>query len=66
MSIEFDSFESNHAVIQQCIANGLITDWFLFAPNCMRIAPPLITKENELADICRIIAESLAVLDLGT
>ena len=66
MAIEFDTFESNHAVIQQCIANGLITDWFLFAPNCMRIAPPLITKENELADICRIIAESLAVLDLGT
>jgi len=66
MAIEFDSFETNHAVIQQCIAKGLITDWFLFAPNCMRIAPPLITKENELADICRIIAESLAVLDLGT
>ena len=66
MAIEFDTFESNHAVIQQCIAKGLITDWFLFAPNCMRIAPPLITKENELGDICRIIAESLAVLDLGT
>jgi acetylornithine/succinyldiaminopimelate/putrescine aminotransferase len=64
MAIEFDSFEINHAVIQHCIAKGLITDWFLFAPQCMRLAPPLITKENELENICRIIAESLAALDL--
>ena len=63
MAVEFDSFETNHAFIQQCIAKGLITDWFLFAPNCMRIAPPLITEENELVDICRIISQSLAVLD---
>ena len=63
MAVEFDSFETNHAFIQKCISKGLITDWFLFAPNCMRIAPPLITKENELVDICRIISQSLAVLD---
>ncbi|OIR08262.1 acetylornithine/acetyl-lysine aminotransferase [mine drainage metagenome] len=59
MAIEFDSFETNHAVIQKCISKGLITDWFLFAANCMRIAPPLITTENELKDICEIINSSV-------
>ena len=65
MAIEFDSFETNHRVIKKCVENGLITDWFLFNDRSMRIAPPLISKENELKDICRIIAESLAALDLG-
>ena len=59
MAIAFDSFETNHAIIQKCIAKGLITDWFLFAPNCMRIAPPLIATEQELIDICNIINESI-------
>lgn len=59
MSIEFNSFETNEAVIKKCINKGLITDWFLFAPNCMRIAPPLIIEEKELASICNIILESI-------
>ena len=63
MAIEFDSFETNYAVIEGCIANGLITDWFLFASNCLRIAPPLITTETELKQICNIIIESIDRLD---
>lgn len=64
MAVEFDSFETNHAVIQKCISKGLITDWFLFAANCMRIAPPLITTENELKDICEIINSSIQETNL--
>lgn len=59
MAIEFDSFETNHAIIQKCIAKGLITDWFLFAANCMRIAPPLIITEAQLLDICNIVNASI-------
>jgi acetylornithine/succinyldiaminopimelate/putrescine aminotransferase len=64
MAIEFENFDINHAVIQHCIAKGLITDWFLFAPKCMRIAPPLIITEEELLKIAEIINESIVeVLD---
>ncbi len=59
MAIEFDSFETNHKVIQQCIKNGLITDWFLFASNCMRVAPPLCITEIELKEMCKIITNSI-------
>ena len=59
MAIEFDSFDTNHKVIQQCIKNGLITDWFLFAANCMRVAPPLSITENELKELCKIINQSI-------
>lgn len=58
-AVEFDSFETNHRVIKRCIENGLITDWFLFAPECMRVAPPLITTEEQLESIVETINRSM-------
>ncbi len=58
-SIGFNSFEINLAVVRQCLANGLITDWFLFAPERMRIAPPLIISEEELIAACKTVVQSI-------
>ncbi|HNM31662.1 MAG TPA: aspartate aminotransferase family protein, partial [Chitinophagales bacterium] len=54
-----DNFEQLWKVIQACLADGLITDWFLFANNCMRIAPPLIISEQEIRAACAIIIGAL-------
>src|SRR5215510_2185045 len=35
LAIEFDSFETNKKIIDTCISEGLLTDWFLFASNCL-------------------------------
>lgn len=59
MAVEFDSFETNHTVIQQCIKHGLISDWFLFKANAMRIAPPLIITNEQLREMCKLIVESI-------
>jgi acetylornithine/N-succinyldiaminopimelate aminotransferase len=59
MSLQFASPEINQAVIHQCIQNGLITDWFLFAPDRMRIAPPLIITDEELKQVCATIIKSI-------
>ena len=59
MAIEFDSFETNYAVIKKCITNGLISDWFLFNNTSMRIAPPLIITNSELVDMCSLIVASI-------
>lgn len=59
VAIAFENFEINHAVVQKCIAKGMITDWFLFAPNCMRIAPPLSITEEEILNLCNIVNESI-------
>ena len=48
MAVEFDSPDTCMKVVQQCIQEGIITDWFLFAPHCLRIAPPLSIKMGEL------------------
>ena len=48
MAIEFESAEFNLALNRKLIEAGLLTDWFLFAPNCLRIAPPLIISDEEM------------------
>ncbi len=52
LSVEFESFEVCKKVIDQCILSGIITDWFLFATNCLRIAPPLIISVEEIEKSC--------------
>ena len=61
MAVYFEDFEENKSIIDKCIEKGLITDWFLFAPQCLRIAPPLIITEGEIRKACEIILESLEV-----
>ena len=59
LCIEFESEKFNQDVIAKCYDKGLITDWFLFAANCLRIAPPLIISDLEIEDACRIILEAI-------
>lgn len=58
-AVEFDSFEKCKQVIDRCIEKGLISDWFLFASNCLRISPPLTISEEQLDRACSIILESI-------
>lgn len=58
MAVEFDSFETNKQVIDACIAKGVLTDWFLFAAQCMRIAPPLTISAAEIEQACAVIVSS--------
>jgi len=58
IAVEFENFEINKKIIDTCIANGLLTDWFLFAPHCMRIVPPLIISIPEIEKACEIIVRS--------
>lgn len=60
LAVEFDSFETNKKIIDACIANGVLTDWFLFASNCLRISPPLIISEEQIKMTCSIILGAIA------
>jgi acetylornithine/succinyldiaminopimelate/putrescine aminotransferase len=59
MAVEFDSFETAKKIIDRCIESGLLTDWFLFASNCLRISPPLIITEEEIKKAAAIIITSI-------
>lgn len=61
-AVELEDFPANKKVIDHCIKNGVITDWFLFAPQCIRLVPPLIITEEEIRTACRIILAGLDTL----
>jgi acetylornithine/N-succinyldiaminopimelate aminotransferase len=59
LAIELESFEFNKKVIDRCIENGVVVDWFLHCSNSMRIAPPLVITEQEIRKACGVIIEAL-------
>lgn len=59
IAVEFESFGKNKAVIDRCIEDGVLTDWFLFAPECMRIAPPLNISDDEIRKACESIINAI-------
>ena len=58
-AIEFENFETMKKVMDNCLAHGVITDWFLFADNCIRIAPPLIITEQEVNNSIDILLKAI-------
>jgi len=63
IAVTFDSFELNKKIIDNLIAKGVFTDWFLFASNCLRIAPPLNISDKDITTACNIIIEVLNELN---
>lgn len=59
MAVELESFELLKPVIDKAIELGVVTDWFLFCDNSMRIAPPLIITFDEIKKACNIILQAL-------
>jgi acetylornithine/succinyldiaminopimelate/putrescine aminotransferase len=59
LAIELESFELNKKIIDRCIQNGVITDWFLHYSNAMRIAPPLIITPEEIKSACAVMLEAM-------
>jgi len=59
LAVELQDFDNIQRVIKHCIANGLITDWFLFNNRSLRIAPPLIISEEQIRWACGVILEAI-------
>lgn len=66
LAVEFDSFEVLKPIIDRAITPtpthpGVITDWFLFCNNSMRIAPPLVISEEQIREACEVIGRAICV-----
>ncbi len=66
LAVELSDFIFNKQVIDRCIENGIITDWYLHSDNAMRIAPPLIITEDEIRKACKVIIEAIDHFDKYT
>lgn len=59
LAVEFENFELNKKIIDACILDGVLSDWFLHCSNSMRIAPPLIITKEEIKDACETILKNI-------
>jgi acetylornithine/N-succinyldiaminopimelate aminotransferase len=59
LSMELKDFGQVQKVIRHCIEHWIITDWFLYNDNCIRIAPPLTISIDEIVSACGIIIEGV-------
>jgi acetylornithine/N-succinyldiaminopimelate aminotransferase len=59
MSLQFESDELAKKIAATCVENGIITDWFLFAEDRIRIAPPLCITVDELSSAIEKIKLSI-------
>ncbi|MFM1930246.1 MAG: hypothetical protein RL387_1574, partial [Bacteroidota bacterium] len=59
MSLQFSSDELTKKVAAAAVQNGIITDWFLFAEDRIRIAPPLCITNKELTEAIATIKLSI-------
>ncbi|MDR3680004.1 MAG: aspartate aminotransferase family protein [Flavipsychrobacter sp.] len=59
IAVQLDTAEHVIQTLQRCLTKGLFSDWFLFAPDCIRIAPPLTITGDEIKTACKIITDSL-------
>ena len=62
IAAEFESFEFLQKVIKRLLEKGVLSDWFLFCDNSMRIAPPLVISKEEIALSCEKINDVLREL----
>ncbi|MGB3076870.1 MAG: aspartate aminotransferase family protein [Chitinophagales bacterium] len=59
IALQFEEEVFCKKVIANCIASGVITDWFLFNGSCLRIAPPLLITEIEIVCACELILQAI-------
>jgi acetylornithine/succinyldiaminopimelate/putrescine aminotransferase len=59
MAAEFESFEVLKQIIDRALDLGVLTDWFLYCDNSMRIAPPLIITYEQIDEVCELLIKAM-------
>lgn len=58
-AVEIGSFEEVLKVVHECLARGLVTDWFLHCDTAVRLAPPLTISLEELREGLEILKSAI-------
>lgn len=61
MAVEFDSFAVLKPIIDYALEyEGVLTDWFLFCDNSLRLAPPLIITPDQIDEACAALLRAIS------
>jgi acetylornithine/succinyldiaminopimelate/putrescine aminotransferase len=59
LAAHLDNETTCKKLIRRALDDGIFTDWFLYAPDALRIAPPLSITEEEITHTCQVIVALL-------
>jgi acetylornithine/succinyldiaminopimelate/putrescine aminotransferase len=59
LAVEIGGFDNVIKLVKQGLADGFVTDWFIFHDSAFRIAPPLNISDNEIIEACNLIKSAL-------
>jgi acetylornithine/succinyldiaminopimelate/putrescine aminotransferase len=59
LAAHLDSEDTCKKLIRKALDHGIFTDWFLYAPDALRIAPPLSISDGEIIHTCRVLVNLL-------
>ncbi|MCC5930450.1 MAG: aspartate aminotransferase family protein [Cyclobacteriaceae bacterium] len=59
IAVQFTSFDKAKSVVDACLRNGLVTDWFLYCDDSVRLAPPLIIEKHEIMQATSLFLQSI-------
>ena len=59
LAVQLADSEQVLSLLQRALEKGLFSDWFLFAPDCIRIAPPLTITHEEIRHACSVLLSCL-------
>lgn len=60
LAVEFESFQVLKPIIDYALAHeGVLTDWFLFCDNSLRLAPPLIINNEQIDEACAALLRAI-------
>ncbi|WP_417612392.1 aspartate aminotransferase family protein [Owenweeksia hongkongensis] len=62
LAVQLDTFENVQKVIDHCLKNGVVSDWFLFCDNAIRLSPPLNIDEEDIRKACKILLEGVDLI----
>lgn len=62
LAVWMEDFETNKKLLTALLKEGVFSDWFLFAPEAMRIVPPLTITAEEIENSCSVIRKVLDTL----
>lgn len=59
LAVQLDTFDNVQKVIKHCLQSGVVTDWFLFCDDALRLSPPINIAEEDIRFACRVILEGI-------
>ncbi len=66
LAVDLEDTDFCRKVIDGCVKDGLLIDWFLYAEHKIRLAPPLIVENDHIKTICGTIVENIIKCEATT